>query len=228
MGNGMARNQAEICSVTRSKAEAKASYDRLSRWYDTLAGWSEKKARGIGLKKLGVVDGERILEIGCGTGHCMQALAQSVGLTGKAYGIDLSDGMLRITQQRLIRTGLTDRTELKVGDATKLPFDSHSMDGVFTSFTLELFDTPEIPSVLLECKRVLKPGGRVCVVALSRKRDTWRTNAYEWLHEKLPNYVDCRPIFVQKSLEAAGFQVYDATDLPLWGLLCEIVLAKKP
>ena len=102
------------------------------------------------------------------------------------------------------------------------------MDGVFTSFTLELFDTPEIPLVLLECKRVLKPGGRVCVVGLSRKRGTWTTSVYEWLHEKLPNCVDCRPIYVQRALEIAGFENLDATDLPQWGLLCEIVLAKKP
>lgn len=226
MGAEMPRNQAEICRVTRSKAQAKASYDRLSGWYDWLAGWSERKAREIGLEKLDARAGERILEIGFGTGHCMQALAGSVGPTGKVYGIDISDGMRRVTQERLVRTRLNDRTELLSGDATELPFGSGSMDAVFTSFTLELFDTPEISLVLLECKRVLKPGGRACVVALSRKRETWMTNAYEWLHRKLPNYADCRPILVQGSLEAVGFQTCNVTDLPQWGLFCEIVLAK--
>lgn len=224
----MSRNETEICRVTRSKAQAKASYDRLSRWYDKLVGWSEKKARKIGLTKLGANDGERILEIGFGTGHCMQALTQSVGQSGKVYGIDISEGMLRITQQRLTDAGLADRAELRCGDATQLPFDSNSIDAVFMSFTLELFDTPEIPLVLQECKRVLRQGGRACVVALSKKRETWVTKAYEWLHRKLPNYADCRPIFVQKALEAAGFHISDVTDMPWWGFLCEIVLAKKP
>ena len=96
------------------------------------------------------------------------------------------------------------------------------------SFTLELFDTPEIPLVLRECKRVLRQSGRACVVALSKKGETHMTKAYEWLHRKLPNYADCRPIFVQKALEAAGFQISDVTDMPQWGFLCEIVLATKP
>ena len=54
------------------------------------------------------------------------------------------------------------------------------------------------------------------------------TRLYEWLHEKLPQYVDCRPIFVQESLEDAGFHTLDVTNLSLLGLRGELVLAEKP
>jgi ubiquinone/menaquinone biosynthesis C-methylase UbiE len=224
----MPANDREISRVTRSKAQAKATYDRLSRWYDKLTGWSEKKAEEIGLKKLDAREGERILEIGFGTGRCLKVIAESVGLSGEVCGIDISEGMGRIARQRLADAGLSDRADLRCGDATQLPFDSNSIDAVFMSFTLELFDTPEIPIVLHECRRVLRQGGRVCVAVLSKKGETAMTRAYEWLHRTLPNYVDCRPIFAQQVLEAAGFEISDATDMPHWGFLCEIVLATKP
>lgn len=224
----MSGSDTEICRVTRPKAEAKASYDKLSRWYDVIVGWSEEKARETGLQKLAPAEGEIVLEIGFGTGHCIQALAQSVGTSGKAHGLDLSEGMRDITHKRLTRAGLLDRVELRCGDATNLPHEPETLDAVFMSFTLELFDTPEIPIVLRECHRVLRTDGRICVVSLSKERQTWVSKAYEWLHTKIPNYADCRPIYVRRELEDAGFHVVDATHMAWWGFLVEILLAKKP
>jgi ubiquinone/menaquinone biosynthesis C-methylase UbiE len=223
----MPRGEIEICRVTRSKAEAKASYDKLSGWYDILAGWSEKKPREMALEMLGASEGERVLELGFGTGHGLQALAQVVGRTGKVYGIDLSAGMLRISRQRLHDAGLSERVELHLGDADHLPSEADSMDAIFMSFTLELFDTPEIPVVLWECKRVLRPGGRACIVAMSKWRETPITKFYEWLHRKFPRYVDCRPIFLRQAMAAAGFHLTGVTEISLWGLVGEAVLAKK-
>ena len=95
------------------------------------------------------------------------------------------------------------------------------------SFILELFDTPDIPKVLSECKRVLKENGRICVVAMSMKsNDNLIMKFYKWFHERLPNIFDCRPIYVEKSFEDAGFRILETEDMKMWGLLVEIVLAK--
>lgn len=216
---------APISHVVRSKEQARANYNRLSRWYDLIAG-SEKKYRDLGLQKLSARTGERILEIGFGTGHCILALATAVGDAGQVCGIDLSEGMLAVTQDRINRAGLAHRVDLRLGDAIHLPFDAASFDGVFMSFTLELFDTPELPRVLEQCLAVLRPDGRLALVTLVKKPTT-AVRIYEWFHKKMPTAVDCRPIYAQAALTAAGFTICDTTTLSMWGLPVEIILAKK-
>lgn len=212
--------------VVRSKEQAKANYDRMSRWYDLFAGSSEKKYRDLGLQMLGAAEGERVLEIGFGTGHCILALATAVGQTGKVYGLDISAGMLAIAQDRVNKAGLADRVTLQTGDAVALPFDAQSLDCVFMSFTLELFDTPEIPQVLAQCHTVLKPGGRIAVVSMVKKPGTV-VSIYEWFHHKMPTAVDCRPIYAQTALQTAGFTISQVSSLSMWGLPVEIILAKS-
>ena len=224
----MSQNETQISRVTRSKEEAKASYNMMSKWYDMLAGLAERKCRDAGLQKVSAKEGEIALEIGFGTGHSILALAQSVGNSGKVYGIDISEGMCNITQSRVREARLSERVELKCDDAAKLSFEANFFDAIFMSFTLELFDTPEIPIVLYECQRVIRSGGRICVVAMSKKgKANVIMRLYEWAHRKLPKYVDCRPIFVQEALEDAGFQILDVTEMSMVTLPVEIVVAKK-
>lgn len=152
---GPQQHQDGIQRVLQSKEETRAFYDKISVVYDLLAEQSEGPVRIAGLKMLAIVPGERVLEIGYGTGHCLVQLAQAVGPDGKVFGIDLSEGMRARARERLEREGLIDRVELSRGDATHLRYADDSIDAVFMSFTLELFDTPEIPQVLAECKRAL-------------------------------------------------------------------------
>jgi len=121
----------------------------------------EKKYRNMALERFNIERGETVLEISFGTGHCLKHIAELVGVSGKVYGIDISSGMLGVSKQRLEETGLWDRVELYCGDASKMPYEDNKFDAVFMSFTLELFDTPEIPKVLGEIKRVLEPKGRI-------------------------------------------------------------------
>ncbi|MFC1998359.1 class I SAM-dependent methyltransferase [Chloroflexota bacterium] len=211
-----------IAPVKRTKRDAKRYYDRISQYYDVLAGSFERKYAQMALDMLSIGEGETVLEIGIGTGHCLRAIAWSVGWSGRACGIDISDRMLQISKQRL-----GSRAGLCCGDAARLPYGAGVFDAAFMSFTLELFDTPEIPIVLSEISRVLKIGGRIGIVAMSKCKDTPVIRLYEWLHKKWPAYLDCRPIYVEKAIVEAGFVVQNQRSESLFGLPLEIVVARK-
>jgi ubiquinone/menaquinone biosynthesis C-methylase UbiE len=226
--NEMAIPKSPISRVMRSKDQAKTNYDRLSKIYDLLAGSSERQYIDRGLQKLDLKSGEIVLDIGFGTGYAIGVLARAVSDSGKVYGIDISEGMLSIAQRNIENSGLSERVELKCEDATKLPYETDYFDAVFVSFTLELFDTPEIPILLEECHRVLKSGARICVIAMSKEDEPGiAVRLYEWMHKKFPVTVDCRPIYVQDVLREAGFRVEEVEKQSMWGLPIEIVMAKE-
>ena len=214
--------------ISRSKAATRESYNCLSRWYDALASGSERRAAEQGWQQLGLHAGERVLELGPGTGHGLTAAAQAVGLAGRVLGLDLAEGMLTVARARVRAAGLAERVALHHGDATRLPYPAATFDAVSMSFTLELFDSPDLAEVLGECRRVLRPGGRLGVVAMS-DQDPPRlpVRLYLWAHTHWPALVDCRPIQVCACLEAAQFQITAVTRLSVWGLPVEAVTATK-
>jgi ubiquinone/menaquinone biosynthesis C-methylase UbiE len=217
-----------ILRVFQSKDQTRAFYNKISRVYDLLSERSEAPVRKAGLELLGARPGESVLEIGFGTGHSLAALARAVGSEGKVHGIDLSDRMVALARQSLAAAGLLVRAKLRCGDATGLPYPAGSMDAVFMSFTLELFDTPEIPRVLRECRRVLRPGGRIVVVGMSKEGSREPLiKVFEWTHEHFPNFLDCRPIYVRQALEKAGFGIGKALRKHMW-IPVEVVLGVKP
>jgi ubiquinone/menaquinone biosynthesis C-methylase UbiE len=209
--------QPGVLRVLQSKSEIQAFYDKISGIYDLMAEHSEAPVRMAGIELLGVHAGERVLEIGFGTGHCLVELAAKVGPEGRVYGVDFSAGMVAQAAELLGKENLIDQVEMTCGDAESLPYADSIMDAVFMSFTLELFDTPEIPLVLSECKRVLKPGGRIVLVAMSKEGGNGlMVGAFEWTHRHFPNYLDCRPIFAGQAVESAGFRIGERRKMNMW------------
>lgn len=215
-----------------SRDQTRQNYDRLSRWYDLFAS-SEKKFTEAGLKILNVGPGERVLEIGFGTGHSLVKLAQSTGPSGLVVGVELSTGMIETARKRWQAQGPEGSARMICGDGTRLPILRNTFDAVFLSFTLELFSDRDMQVVLAECQRVLKPDGRLGVVSLSApversgpgaKGNTLASRLYEWGHEHWPTLLDCKPINLKGKLEAGGFHVQSSDVMKMWGLPVEIVL----
>ncbi len=210
--------------MTRERTQQ--NYDRLSRWYDWFAG-SEKAFIDLGLQMLAVRAGERVLEIGFGTGGALAMLAQQTGDGGLAAGVELSAGMIAAARKRWQAKGEERGAFVVQGDAAALPFPRAAFDALFLSFTLELFADEDIPLVLAECRRVLRPGGRIAVVCLAKGK-TLACYLYEWGHARWPALLDCHPIVARHWLEPAGFCLQAATSETMWGLPVEILLGVAP
>ena len=218
----------QVLPVSRTKEEAKRFYDRISGVYDCFTRAFERKHAERTLECLSIEKGEMVLEIGFGSGHCLKRIAQSVGETGKVCGIDISAGMLEVTKRRLRKAQLIDRVGLCRGDAARLPYGDNAFDAIFVSFTLELFDTPEISKVLEEIKRILRPTGRLGIASMSRESGkSAPLRLYEWAHRKWPRYVDCRPIYLEESLMDAGYRIRRREMTRMVGLPIEIIVATK-
>jgi len=224
----MGSNQ-EVLRVRASSEDIKKSYSSISRIYAIFEELFEKGLRQRGLELLAITPGEVVLEIGIGAGYSLKEIAHSVGQDGKAYGIDITPQMLEITRKRLEEAGLINRVDLCEGDARNMPYQDGEFDAVYMASTLELFDTPDIPKVLKEIRRVLKPSGRLGVASLTRegRENSSFVRFYEWLHQKIPRYASCRPIYVEKSVEEAGYQIIKSEDFILYKIVpWKIVVAE--
>ncbi len=218
----------DVSRVARSKREARAAYDRLSRWYDGLAGsegWYAQKT----LEMASLRPGESALEIGFGTGRMLLELACQAGPGGLVAGIDLSWGMAKVARRKLAVQEVSGRALLTLGDGLALPYPARRFDLVFIAFTLELFDTPEILPVLAECRRVLRPGGRIGLVCMTSQAGFFpMAGAYAWFHRHFPAAADCRPIPARDYLQAAGFEISACLEKLMWGLPVLMLVAKRP
>ncbi len=104
--------------------------------------------------------GERVLEIGPGTGYYTLDLAEWVGPDGTVEIFDLQQEFLDHTMRRAAERGLGNLVPTQ-GDATDLPYEDASMDAVVLNAVLG--EIPEPTVALREIRRVLKPGGRLLV-----------------------------------------------------------------
>lgn len=204
-------------------------YDRISHVYDLIADDGEHQARERGLEVLDVQPGESILEIGYGTGLSLVELAKSTGPSGRVTGIDISPGMRDVAQKRATEAGVADQVELLVGAVPPLPLEDDTFDVVTMSFTLELFPLETIPEVLAECRRVLKPGGRLGIVSMAQVEDgedeSMLERTYIWMHTHFPHIVDCQPIPVEEMVQAAGFTLAKQERISLFTMPVAIVVA---
>jgi ubiquinone/menaquinone biosynthesis C-methylase UbiE len=212
--------------VPRTEQEAADSYTRLSKWYDCFGG-SEEPHIAEGLRLLDGQPGERVLEVGFGTGRSLIAMAHAVGSTGRVIGIDLAEGMIAVAREQVCKDA-AQTVALNRGSALHLPYAAASFDAVFSSFTLDLIDTPDIPIVLDEMRRVLKPGGRVGLVSMSKACEgNVIVKVYERFHRWLPKLIDCRPIYLRHAVESASLRCEVHQTRSMWGIPVEIVIATK-
>lgn len=192
-----------VFDTTISRAEARQVYNALGAGLDRTARY-EARARSAALSALALAPGQRVLQVGVGTGGEHQALDRAVAPGGRAIGLDLSRAMLALTRRR-------SDAPLCEGDVIALPFAARCFDRLFSAYLLDLLPAADLPRALAEFARVLRPGGRLALVSLTEGIDpASRLFVAAWkLRFRLnPRALGgCRPLRLVSLVARAGFVV---------------------
>ncbi|MFC5699886.1 demethylmenaquinone methyltransferase [Cohnella faecalis] len=154
-------------------------YDLMN---DILSFRRHKAWRAFTMRKMNVQPGQKSLDLCCGTCDWTISLARA-SVNGETVGLDFSRNMLDIGQAKVDKLGLAKQITLVQGNAMELPFADNTFDYVTIGFGLR--NVPDIVQVLKEMKRVVKPGGKVVCLELSKP--TWQPfkGIYYFYFEKL-------------------------------------------
>jgi ubiquinone/menaquinone biosynthesis C-methylase UbiE len=135
---------------------APARYDGIADWYDENVAWSTAAATPLLMRLVGAGPG-RCLDVGCGTGVHLAALADA---GWSVVGVDASADQLRVARQRARQ----QVAAIIQGDVGELPFAAQAFDLVVSAFTHT--DVDDFATLAGEVHRVLQPGGRFVYVGL--------------------------------------------------------------
>jgi ubiquinone/menaquinone biosynthesis C-methylase UbiE len=216
----------EQLPVRVSNERVRATYDRVAGAYERLLGPVEAPSQRRAVALLAAeadpdLAGAQVLEVGCGPGARLADLRRRVGQDGTVVGLDAAPAMTRRARGRGGRVVL--------GDGRRLPLATGSVDAVCALDVLELFSTADLRRVLRETRRVLRPGGLLCAVAMTTADvpESRVLRAYERLYRTVPGAgrVGCRPVDVGRALAETGFAVVRrerAVRAGVWPVACVV------
>ena len=145
-------------------------FDRTSETYDSVGVESFTVIARHLLADVGLVRGERVLDVGCGRGAVLFPAAEQVGETGSVTGIDLAPGMIDRTLADIRERGLSNARAM-VMDAQEPDLPAADFDTVLASAVL--FFLPDPLAGLRAWHRLLKPGGRLGVTTFGGNDPRW-------------------------------------------------------
>ncbi|MEF3308259.1 demethylmenaquinone methyltransferase [Paenibacillus sp. GYB004] len=141
-------------------------YDLMN---DLISFRRHKAWRKYTMKQMDVRPGQTALDVCCGTCDWTVDLAEASG-SGRIVGLDFSKNMLDFGERKIASLKRDDQIELVHGNAMELPFDDNTFDYATIGFALR--NVPDLEQVLREMRRVVKPGG--LVVSLELSKPTWQ------------------------------------------------------
>jgi demethylmenaquinone methyltransferase/2-methoxy-6-polyprenyl-1,4-benzoquinol methylase len=230
---------------TSKKEQVATMFNNIAPKYDFLnqllslgihKGWRKKAIR-----LLKADQPRHILDIATGTADfAIEAMKLN---PDKVTGVDISEGMLKLGQEKVNKLGLQNKIKLTIGDSENLPFENNSFDAITVGFGVRNFENLE--KGIADIYRVLKPGGSVAILEFSKpqyfpvkqvyylyfryitpfigKLFSKDNSAYTYLPESVNAFPSGSEFL--KVLEKAGFKENKA--IPLTFGIASIYVAKK-
>ncbi|MEC0243334.1 demethylmenaquinone methyltransferase [Paenibacillus dokdonensis] len=183
-------------NTSEPKAHTEEQYDHVQSVFESIApkydimndilSFRRHKAwRKFAMKKMAMKPGDTAVDLCCGTCDWTLSMADASG-NGKMVGLDFSPNMLKVGESKVRAKHLEDQITLVQGNAMELPFEDNRFDYATIGFGLR--NVPDLEKVLQEMRRVVKPGGMVVCLELSKP--TWQPFKgiyYFYFQKILPN-----------------------------------------
>lgn len=206
--------RSQVHEVIFTKGGAKNKYDTTSKSYHLIMGVFEIKLNTEALKMADIRPREEVLDVAFGTGWVLEKLVPLMDKATYVHGIDFSAGMHQETRKRLRNAHFWNRVMLIQGNVLHMPYKPQSFDVLFASFIMDIQSCQDIQRFLTECKRVLRPHGRLVLVAMTKEGEGIQKFAryfYDWFYPFWPTIfgyrASSRPIYVKQEVAKAGFSI---------------------
>ena len=200
-------------------------YDRTARFYDIWASLTESKAQKRAIEIAEVQNKTTILDVAVGTGILFRKIVKQ-NPDGKNYGIDISQGMLAKAKMKLSNQE-NKIYSLEIGSAFDIRMDDGSVDILFNNYMFDLISFDQMDTVINEFIRVLKPGGKLVLVNMT-KAEQFGAGLYERIYRISPTLMGgCRGVQQQEILIQHGFRVITREYVQQLLFPSEVILATK-
>jgi len=215
----------EILEARIPRHQMIRKYNRIASIYDLFGVFMESKARQRALDLSAIRNGEKILEVALGTGlNFVEILKRNP--SGWVDGVDLSINMLERARKRIAKTGRRNY-RLYLCDCRHLPFEDNTFDVLMNQYLFDILPVEDFFPILLEFKRVLKDGGRIVLINMT-KGQRWVHQIYEEIYKlKPPLLAGCRGVLVVPYVDALGFKKIKREFVSQLGFPSEVVAAFK-
>ncbi len=173
--------QADVTTDRPPKGQTQSvvkAYTTFAPVYDLFFGRALTPGRRAGIRCMDLQPGQRVLEVGVGTGLSLSDYPRDVQVTG----IDISDAMLGKARERVTRQKLDNVESLVNMDALAMTFDDSSFDAVISMYVMAV--VPDPLQVVREMSRVCRPGGNLVIVNYFRT-GSQRVRWNEWVVKPL-------------------------------------------
>jgi ubiquinone/menaquinone biosynthesis C-methylase UbiE len=157
-------NGAIKAAIAEVFGRAAVTYDRVGPHFFTHFGQRL-------VERAQIPGGAKVLDVAAGRGAVLFPAADHAGVAGHVTGIDLAQLMVAATAAEITGRGVANATMCQM-DAEQLAFPAAAFDYVLSGFALTFF--PDCQRVLSECRRVLRPGGRIVLSSWEREDGRWR------------------------------------------------------
>ena len=212
---------------TLTASEAEAYYNQFGKKQDSQ-GFYEDPALNDMIAHASFQDAERIFEFGCGTGKfAARLLMEHLPASATYLGCDVSPVMVGLATQRLNK--YSERVKVLQADSTVyFPLSDHSTDRVISNYVLDLLSDEDIRTFFVEAHRALIPGGRACLVSLTKGITLLsRIVSSLWMavFRIRPSIVGgCRPILLDEYVDRDRWKLEHRKILTPFGVPSEVLV----